>query len=370
MSLANPVSKISIKGFKSIKDLENLRLDSLNILIGSNGAGKSNFISFFKMLSELVDGRLQLWVSKQGGADRILSYGIKETKAIEAFVEFGLNGYKLNLEPTSDAQLTFAEEKLFFDGPYFGKTWQTLGSGHNESLLIDRKDKDGKQIADYCYKSIASWKIFHFHDTSNTAGVKRRGSLHDNIYLRHDASNLAAYLFRLQEEQNDIYQNIRKIVQLAIPFFDDFAFNPRKLPSGEEQINLLWKQKGSDYALWPDQFSDGSIRFICLATALMQPDPPSTLIIDEPELGLHPYAVTLLASLLRSASQRMQIIVATQSVSLVNEFNIDDLIVVDRNAGFTVFNRFNTEDFKGWLEEYTVGELWEKNIFGGRPRND
>ena len=223
--------------------------------------------------------------------------------------------------------------------------------------------------ADYCYSSISNWKVFHFHDTSDTAGVKRLGSLHDNDYLRQDASNLAAFLYRLAEETPEIYQQIRKIITLAIPFFDDFVLKPQKLPTEEEQIRLLWRQKDSDYALWPSQLSDGSIRFICLVTALMQPDPPSTIIIDEPELGLHPYAITLLGSLLRSASKRMQVIVSTQSVPLVNEFAIDDLIIVEREQECTVFKRYTEEEFKTWLDEYSVGELWEKNILGGRPHS-
>lgn len=142
---------------------------------------------------------------------------------------------------------------------------------------------------------------------------------------------------------------------------------PQSLPTEEEQIRLLWRQQDSDYPFWPSQLSDGSIRFICLVTALLQPDPPSTIIIDEPELGLHPYAITLLASLLRSASKRMQVIASTQSVPLVNEFSIDDLVVVERDKSATIFKRFEEDEFKIWLEDYSVGELWEKNVLGGRP---
>lgn len=107
---------------------------------------------------------------------------------------------------------------------------------------------------------------------------------------------------------------------------------------------------------------------MCLVTALLQPEPPSTIIIDEPELGLHPYAITLLGGLLRSASTRMQIIVSTQSVPLLNEFSIDDLIVVERDNEVSVFKRLDEDEFSGWLDNYSVGELWEKNILGGRPR--
>lgn len=368
MSTKNSINKLTIKGFKSIKNLDSLRLYHLNVLIGANGVGKSNFVSYFRMLGEMLDQRLQVWTKKQGGSDRILSFGVKETEEIHSFVKFGLNGYQFSLEPTGDGGFTFTEESLFFNGPYYGKSWDRLGSGHTEALLRDKFEKANKgNVADYIYSSISSWKVFHFHDTSDTAGVKRLGSLQDNEYLRPDASNLAAYLYRLSEESPEVYKQIRKTIRLAIPFFDDFVLKPRKLKTEEEQIRLLWKQKDSDYALWPSQLSDGSIRFICLVTALLQPDPPSTIIIDEPELGLHPYAITLLGALLRSASEKMQVVVSTQSVPLLNEFSIDDLIVVEREEGASVFKRLNEDEFENWLKDYSVGELWEKNILGGRP---
>ena len=368
MNTKKPIDKITIKGFKSIGALERLQLTNLNVLIGANGSGKSNFVSYFRMLGEMVEGRLQKWVSNQGSADRILTFGIKETNTLESNVRFGLNGYFFSLEPTVEGHFSFASEQLFFKGPYYGPKWISLDSGHKESNLKKRYQGSNKDdVADYCYSSISNWKVFHFHDTSDTAGVKRLGSLQDNEYLRPDASNLAAFLFRLADEVPEVYGQIRKTICLAIPFFDDFVLKPRKLRTEEEQIRLLWRQKNSDYALWPSQLSDGSIRFICLVTALLQPDPPSTIIIDEPELGLHPFAITLLAGLLRSESNRMQIIISTQSVPLVNEFSIDDLIIVEREQGLTVFKRYDDKDFEAWLEQYSVGELWEKNILGGRP---
>lgn len=368
MTTTRPIDRLTIRGFKSIRSLDGFPLRRLNVLIGSNGSGKSNFVSYFRMLGELVEGRLQVWTKKQGAAERILSFGLKETAQLESYVEFGLNGYRFVLEPTADGGFTFSEESLYFNGPFDGEPWTSLGSGQSEaSLKAHWESVSRESVEDYCYSSISNWKVFHFHDTSETAGVKRVGALHDNDSLRSDASNLAAFLYRLLKESPDVYRQIRKTIRLAIPFFDDFTLKPQKLRSGERQIRLLWRQKDSDYGLWPSQLSDGSLRFICLVTALLQPDPPSTIIIDEPELGLHPYAITLLASLLRSASKRMQVIVSTQSVPLVNEFSLGDLVVVEREEGATVFRRPRETEFERWLEEYSVGELWEKNLLGGRP---
>jgi len=369
MGSINPISSLTIKGFKSIRNMKQLHLYNLNILIGANGVGKSNFVSYFRLLGEMLDNRLQVWTTKQGGADRVLTYGVKDTPVFSSYVEFGLNGYRVDLEATVEGGFTFSREALFFNGPYFGAKWIELGSGHTESKLKERYLNSLKgDESHYCYDSIASWRVYHFHDTSETAGVKRLGVLHDNEYLRTDASNLSAFLYRLAEEAPNEFQQIRKTIRLAIPFFDDFVLKPQVLASEEEQIRLLWKQKDNDYALWPSQLSDGSIRFICLVTALLQPEPPSTIIIDEPELGLHPYAITLLGGLLRSASTRMQIVVSTQSVPLLNEFSIDDLIVVEREEDVSVFKRLDEDEFSNWLDDYSVGELWEKNILGGRPR--
>jgi len=369
MDTISYIDKLTIKGFKSIRNMKCLHLHKLNILIGANGVGKSNFVSYFRLLGEMLDNRLQVWTTKQGGADRVLTYGVKETQVFSSFVEFGLNGYYFDLESTVEGGFTFSREALFFDGPYYGKTWKELGSGHTEAKLKKRYENTSeKHVSHYCYDSIASWRVYHFHDTSESAGLKRLGTLHDNEYLRTDASNLAAFLYHLKQEAPNEFQQIRKTIQLAIPFFDDFVLKPQALPSEEQQIRLLWKQKDNDYALWPSQLSDGSIRFICLVTVLLQPEPPSTIIIDEPELGLHPYAITLLGGLLRSASARMQVIVSTQSVPLLNEFSINNLIVVEREEDVSVFKRLDEYEFSNWLEDYSVGELWEKNILGGRPR--
>ncbi len=367
MTTKKRISSITIKGFKSIRQLEDFRLQSLNVLIGGNGVGKSNFVDYFRMLSEMMAGRLQVWISKQGGADRILSYGIKETEQLESYVQFDRNGYKFVLEPSVNAGFVFTSEHITFAGD-LSYNQQCLGSGHLESHLPGQAElSEVYSRPGYSYNSIVNWKVFHFHDTSETAGVKRKRPVHDNEFLRPDASNLAAYLYRLSKEHPETLEEIRRHVQLGIPIFDDFVFRPEETPTEEQLINLQWRQKNSDYILWPSQLSDGSIRFICLVTALLQPEPPSTIIIDEPELGLHPYAITLLGALLRSASKRMQVIVSTQSVPLVNEFELEDLVVVDREQGDTVFKRLNRRDFTTWLEDYTVGELWQKNILGGRP---
>jgi predicted ATPase len=317
------------------------------------------------MMKELLNGRLQLWTTKQGNADRVVSFGIEETDSIESMVEFPFGSYEFRLDTTAGKGFSFSSEKVSYLVGHLGHQF-VLGTGHDESMLKkNMTEKNYKPIVQPVWNAISDWMIFHFHNTSDRAPIKRDGNPYDNEYLRPDGENLAAFLYMLYRKEPDVYSRICDTVRLAIPFFDDFVLKPEEFKNGESAIKLFWKQKDSDYVLWPHQLSDGSLRFICLVAALLQPKPPSTIIIDEPEIGLHPFAITLLGALLQSAATRMQVIVSTQSVELVNEFSIDDLIIVEREDGSTVFRREEERKFKTWLEEYSVGELWGKNVIGG-----
>lgn len=366
MNYRKPIDYLTIKGFKSIKNMEHLELCRLNVLIGSNGSGKSNFVSYFRMMDEMMNGRLQKWIALQGGADRILFLGPKETKAIESVVGFEQARYEFKLVPSVSGEMVFEVEVVLNEGNHETNSSSLILGQQKEAGLATLQSREYQEM-ERMHGAISNWKVFHFLDTSDHAGVKREGALHDNEYLRSDASNLAAYLYKLREADQTLYNEIRDIIRLAIPFFDDFVLRPNALKTGENLISLQWRQRNSDYPMWPSQLSDGSIRFICLVVALLQMEAPETIIIDEPELGLHPYAITLLGSLLKSASEKMQVIVSTQSVSLVNEFSIDNLIVVERDDDATVFKRVSESDFILWLEDYSPGELWQKNILGGRP---
>ena len=322
--MAEIIKTLSIEGFKSIGKLEKLELGALNVLIGPNGAGKSNFISFFRFLRDLIDERLQLAVLRGGGADAFLYMGPKVTKEIAVSIRFGVNGYDFSLIPTVDGRLVYGWEKTLYCG-HFGWTERTIGSGNQETQLSRLRDAPGLTgqfgVPHYVYESVSSWIVYHFHDTSESSAVRRFGNLYDNETLRPDASNLAAFLYKLQQSTPETYGRIVATVRLAAPFFGDFRLRPN--PAKPDQIQLEWFQKDSDIPFLPSQLSDGTLRFICLATALLQPAPPSTLLLDEPELGLHPFALVLLARLLRGATRRLgfvsnQVVVSTQSAQLLN----------------------------------------------------
>ncbi|MCY1019854.1 AAA family ATPase [Pyxidicoccus sp. MSG2] len=360
------LEKLTIKGFKSIRSLEGLELRQLNVLIGANSAGKSNFIAFFRLLNELIEGRLQLHVAQRGGPDALLHYGRKKTPELKAEFYFAKNGYFLELMPTADNRLIFSQEVFWFEGEYY-PTKRTIGSGHTESRAPAQliTGSTHQRLAKYIVPVIQSWRVYHFHDTSDAANVKRVGALNDNLFLRADAGNLAAFLYRLQVQHWAEYERIRDAVRQVMPAFDDFLLRPS--PLAPNSIELEWREQGSDFPFLAHHLSDGTLRFICLATLLLQPELPATILIDEPELGLHPYAINVLASLLRSASTRTQLIVATQSVTLIDLLELEDLIVVERHGGQSTFKRLSSSEFAQWMEEYSLGELWMKNVLGGRP---
>ena len=367
--MGQSIDAITLKGFKSIQSLEDFELGTLNVLIGANGSGKSNFVSFFSLLREMVEGRLEKAVNKAGGADAHLFLGPKVTDNIFAELRFGENGYRFSLEETVANRLIFGDERIQYFSSFRGRTDsvnRSIGKGHSESKLKEHsKDGISGEIAEYVCDVVSSWVVYHFHDTSETAAMRRTGSVRDNERLRPDAGNLAAFLFHLREEETDTYSLIVDTVRLVAPFLRDFKLRPKK-SNGDELVELEWEQKDSDYPFHASQLSDGTLRFIALATALLQPNPPATILIDEPELGLHPQALDVLANLILQAQKRTQLIVSTQSAPLLNAFEPGQIVVIDREEGASQFRRLEADDLAAWLaEDYTLGDLWQKDVYGG-----
>lgn len=357
------LSQISVTGFKSIRELQDLKLQNLNVLIGANGAGKSNLISLFKLLNQMVNGNFQNAVRAQGGAEALLYLGQKTTEHIVIQLDFGCNAYRCVWQPAVDNRLFFAEEACFFYGDYVPQSKTSLGTGHLESALPEAAKT--QKIPRFVFQGLESWQVYHFHDTGDSALVKKQRAINDNFYLRPDASNLAAFLYRLQQTAVEHYIAIRDTIRMIAPFFDDFVLRP--LPENQNQIQLEWRERGSDYPFMAYHLSDGTLRFMCLTTLLLQPELPDTIVIDEPELGLHPYAIELLSALIRSVSIKKQLIIATQSVTLVNHFAPEEILVVENRDRATTLERLEAESLSDWLQDYALGELWEKNILGGRP---
>ena len=366
------LDRISIKGFKSIRSAE-LEIRPINVLIGANGSGKSNLLEAMAFLQAIRAGNLQGYVGRAGGADRLLHFGAKTTDEMAISARFSNEGvceYRLNLTPTDTGALYPNSEALvFWDKEiYPDEPRKRVISGEGGEAGISKLSAGRESLAgEYVRKVLDSWRVYHFHDTSSASRLKRTADVNDNRYLRPDGANLAAFLYLLREKHEIEYGVIRRTVQLAAPFFDDFALEPQKLNT--DTIRLGWKHIGNADRFDVSSLSDGTLRFIAIATLLLQPVEklPSVILLDEPELGMHPAAITLLASMIKSVSVDTQVILATQSPILLNQFDPENVVVADRVKGATEFSRLDAERLEVWLERYSLGDLWEKNELGGHP---
>jgi predicted ATPase len=364
----NALDYITIKGFKSIASIEKLELRPINVVIGPNGSGKSNFIGTFRFLQSIAEGKLGEFVSVAGGAERVLHFGSKTTKKIELNLSFQESDtYELTLLPTDDDGLVPSEEVIY---PWSEDRNRTLGIGLNsrnqgrEAGISDiRLHGPHASLRD----RLRQWRTYHLSDTSSSSPMRKTANVDDNRILRRDGSNLAAFLYFLRVWAEDSYHSIVRTVQRVAPFFDDFQLEPSG--TTPNWVKLEWRHKGSDQYFDASSLSDGTLRFIVLATLLLLPKNrlPSVILIDEPELGLHPFAIELLAALVRQASVTNQVILSTQSSRLLDYFEPDDVLVANRVNGGTVLERQDPKRLAEWLEDYSLGQLWEKNEIGGRP---
>lgn len=362
------IKQVKIRNFKSIREAD-VTLGHINILIGSNGVGKSNFISFFELLNKIYQQRLGEFVLERGGAENLLYNGSKASGSTLGLFNFNdTNAFFFSLKPATGDMLYIEHT-----GDYFNKNkekefrynlWdRTLWDGATkESELVNKK----QWRAGYVRNFLKSFTVYHFHDTSSSSSMRRTCKVDDNVMLRQDASNLPAFLYKMQQNAPKQFAMVEGVVRIIAPYFKRFTLTPREL--APDTIALTWEEKGSDVFMDATNLSDGTLRFMALATLLLQPEPPQTIIIDEPELGLHPAAINMLAGLIRKAAANgTQIIIATQSVNLVNCFEPEDILVSDRENGTTIFKHLARTDLETWLNEYGIGTIWEKNIIGGQP---
>ncbi len=361
--MPNILKEIHIEGYKSIRSAR-LQLNPLNVLIGANGSGKSNFIGCFKFLHLAAEQKLQQTVAKWGGAERLLYYGSKETPELKFQLDFSPNFYQITLEPTDKDNLIIDTESVGFQSlGYSAPYWKSIKSSEIEPSLYN--PTHANDIRKYVKEKVKSWRVYHFHDTSMSARIKKNNRINDNLFLQEDGANLAAFLYAMQHQYPKHYERIVKTIQMIIPIFKDFLLRP--MVENAESIRLEWCDKNSDYIFDISDLSDGSLRFIAIITMLLQPERPAMILLDEPEMGLHPFAIKILAGLLKKTAHFSQVIVATQSVELVSEFEPEDIIVTEQKDNASTFHRLELEPLKSWLSSYSLGQLWQKNIIGGRP---
>ena len=362
------LKSIRLSGWKTIKDSNVINLGPLNVFIGANGSGKSNLVSFFKLLNEMIGERLQEFIATSGYAESVLHYGPKVTPILEASLKFdtttGTSGYLMKLVHAAGDTLIFTEESVEFHQPGYSQAYtEILDSGHRETAL-GTKAKEGNATARVVRGLVSRCRVYQFHDTSSASRIRRQGYVDNNTFLMPDGGNLAAILYRFRESEPGAYNRIVSTIRQIAPFFGDFELEPIG-----KNILLNWRERGVEQVFGPHQISDGTLRAMALITLLLQPEGnlPSVIVIDEPELGLHPYAIGIVASLVKKASLHCQVILATQSPALLDEFEPEDVVVVDREGKESEFRRLGPNQLDAWLEDYALSEVWEKNVFGGGP---
>ncbi|MCL1827274.1 MAG: AAA family ATPase [Candidatus Cloacimonetes bacterium] len=352
------IKSIEIKNFKSIKDSGIVTLSNINVLIGANGAGKSNFVEFFELLKNISTKNLQDYVLKNGGADYILHFGRNTSSEMSGRILFDneyQNEYMFELKSDNQDRLYLAREQSNTkDNPY-----EEVNLGSETKLLQDHAPICNQFLSNY----LKSLRIYHFNNTSFSAKMKLTCHIGDYAYLYEDGSNIAAMLYRFKSQYQKDYNILLHIIKSVAPFLEDFYVEPNE--KNKETTILRWIEKGRIF--YGSALSDGTLRFICLATLLLFPEKPETIILDEPELGLHPFAIESFAELIKMASSESQIIITTQSTELINHLDIENIIVVKRENGETTLHRQKEEELNQWLEDYSIADVWKNNIIGGTP---
>ena len=357
---AGNLNSLKIEGYKSIKSLE-IEFSNINIIIGANGVGKSNFINFFNFVRKIIDKELEFFTAKSGGVNKILHFGKKITNQLNFDLKFPPNRYTVSLIPTDDDKFIFFDESTYIDSSC--KVF--LENKGNKESNLPIYDPQGYEVNQYILYYIKAWKVYHFHDTSTNSPMKQPCRIDDYYSFDVNGGNLPAFLFFIKNKHQSSYKKIVRTIQKIAPYFHDFILEPDII--NKEMIKLRWKHKENDFYFDANDLSDGTIRFICLVTLLLQPNLPKIILLDEPELGLHPFALNVLASIFRVISQKTQIIASTQSSTFADYFDIEDIIVANSVENTTKFERLDREKYKEWLEEYSIGEMWQKNLIGANP---
>ena len=374
--MPNQIESLHVKGFRSLADVEINEMPRAAVLIGANGSGKSNLVRFFEMMNWMIGARrLDEFIQRRGGADDQLFGGTKTSPRMEAELairtESGRNNYRFALGHAHPDRFMFMDEAFRFtrDGLGSDAPWQPIGSGHTEAKIVNAAQSVAsveidKEMAGVLVHLLRRCVVYQFHDTSYDSSLKKKWESEDNNDLRSDGGNLAAVLLRLEQMNFDRFEAICDSIRRVLPIFDRFWIK-------EEygKVLLRWKAKGMDKTIGAHLTSDGSLRLFALATLLNLPPEmlPDVLILDGPELGLHPDAVALVGDMIKVLAEDRQVIVATQSPLLVDQFALDEILVLELRDRRTEIHRCNEIEYRDWLKEYTTGELWQKNVIGGCP---
>jgi predicted ATPase len=362
------IKAVTIEGFRGLRSVQNLELPPLAVLLGANGAGKSTFIRFFEMLSWMHRSHnLQEFVLRQGGGDDQFFMGSRRTPRIHAQITietmYGLSDYRFDLLHVSAGDAVMVMNEAYRTAPTQALLaqveWSEVGTVSKESGLVYQMNSTAQNIGGFLCEGAS----YQFHDTSTNASIHQRWDVTNGVYLRSDGGNLAAVLLDVQRQDPKRYARITQQIRRVLPTFRDFV-----LIEEAGKVLLRWQGSQSDKVFGSHLTSDGSLRLFCLLTLLNLPPKrlPSVMFFDEPELGLHPHAMTLVAEMFKRLSKTKQVVIATQSPYLVDCFDLENLIIASANQGETVLRNLPRAEYQAWLDaDYSLSQLWLKQAVGG-----
>lgn len=341
------IKSVSIENFKSIKNLKELELENINILIGPHGSGKSNFLFFFEMVGKFTECSFQHYVIEQGGAKALTNNSTTPSPNIQGKITFQEGEYTFTLSPDKDNCLTFAKEKIVFYKDQ--KTWTPTKDTENETYeSFLRQKRSNELFVKQLSQTFQTYRVYNFNDTSFSAKVRKPCNINDNRYFRTNGENLVAILYLMKKRYRANYDRLLYLFQYVLPSFDDFKFiindkNP-------EFIRLQWKTKNTNYmdiAYMPD----GCLKILCLLTLFLQPTDfmPKTLFIDNLDTGISPRIIKMITMLIKEISSNTQIIAVAYSPEIINIFKHDCIITTEFKKGQSHFKRLDSSHLTNWL---------------------
>ncbi len=360
------ITQLQIESFKSFKKLE-LEMRPLNVLIGPNAGGKTNFLDFFRFLREAFTDKLSEAVARRGGIRNLL-YG-EDKENLKFHITCHISDLTVCLQAEIAGPLT-VEPRVIQEKIYIPE--------HPPKVLLEKKEGKSPRFSLFQFpppdnRSVAIYRLIgettHYaqFNTEPISAIRSPQTARGRTALAENGSNLTSVLQYLANklEYRPTWVRIKEILSIAYPNFEDIYFPAE---GGDGNLVLRWKERTFEKRDFSANFlSDGTLHFLCLLAILLNPAPPPLICIDEPELGLHPALIRIIAELLKDAATRTQLVVATHSPELVSHLEPEDILIVENIKGATEMRRLSSDELKTWLKEYTLAELWLARDLGGNP---
>jgi predicted ATPase len=382
---------LHVDGYRCLVDVD-LELRSLMVLIGPNASGKTSMLEVLTLLRDGAQGKLAEALSRRGGLTEILSKGDSDRDSLRIEIEADLESkvgikpihYRLTISQMGTAGYSITRERLEWHLDAAGEPVPFIHAGPGHVLYAD-PDKSGElSRPTWLYKAselalaqvpkmyrepeafrdaLAQTRFYSYLDVGHRAVIRLPQALTPTTQPGPNGENLYSTLYNLRATDSDSYQRIEDALRAAFPGFDRLEFPV----VGAGQVTLAWYQEGLNDPFYPTQLSEGTLRFLWLATLMLAPDLPSITLIDEPEVSLHPELLKLLSGLMREAALHTQLVVATHSPDLIRWLEPDEVVVLDKEGERATLTWADTLDLEEWLRRYTLADLWLMGEMGGRP---